>query len=162
MVEVRTHCSEVSPSYPDRTRHPVVQGYIGHQLWSTLECIDRVQCVYNNRENTSQRTRVRSHTQSHAPLAAQAYGSDSPGCVRQFHYSYINKQGGTQSIQLCRLTQKLLLMCQANQIVLRARHIPGKLNVLADILSRPYQISDTKWSLHPSVFRALTQEWGIP
>ena len=34
--------------------------------------------------------------------------------------SYINKQGGTRSIQLCRRTKKLLLMCQANQIVLRA------------------------------------------
>ena len=33
--------------------------------------------------------------------------------------SYINKQGGTRSIQLCRRTKKLLLMCQANQIVLR-------------------------------------------
>ena len=47
-------------------------------------------------------------------------------------------------------------------IVLRARHIPGRLNVLADILLRPSQMSGTEWSLHPSVFRALTQEWGIP
>ena len=70
--------------------------------------------------------------------------------------SYINKQGGTRSIQLCRRTKRLLLMCQANLIVLRARHIPGRLNVLADILSRPSQTSGTEWSLHPSVFRALT------
>ena len=77
-------CSEGSPSYPDRTRHSVVHGCIGHWLGSTLECIDGVQCMDNNQENTShQRTRVRSHTQSHAPLAAKAYGSDSPGCVRQ-------------------------------------------------------------------------------
>ena len=76
--------------------------------------------------------------------------------------SYIYKPGGTWSIQLCRRTKKLLLMCQANQIVLRARHIPGKLNVLADILSCPSRMLGTEWSLHPSVFRALTQEWGIP
>ena len=75
--------------------------------------------------------------------------------------SYINKQGGTCSIQLCRRTKKLLLMCQANQIVLQARHIPGRLNILADILSRPSSIG-TEWSLHPSVFWALTREWGIP
>ena len=50
--------------------------------------------------------------------------------------------------------------CQANQIVLRARHIPMRLNVLADILSRPSQMSGTIWSLHPPVFRA--REWGIP
>ena len=53
-------------------------------------------------------------------------------------------------------------MCQANQIVLRARHIAGRLNVLVDILSRPSEMSGTEWSLHPSVFRALTREWGIP
>ena len=76
--------------------------------------------------------------------------------------SYINKQGGTRSIQLCRRANELLLMCQANQIVLRARHIPGRLNVLADILSRPSQTSGTEWSLHPSGFRVLTREWGIP
>ena len=76
--------------------------------------------------------------------------------------AYINKQGRTRSIQLCRLTKMLLLMCQANQIVLRARHILGKLNVLADIQSRPSQMSGTEWSLHPFVFRALTREWGIP
>ena len=63
--------------------------------------------------------------------------------------SYINNQGGTRSIQLCRQTKKLL-MCQANLIVLRARHIPGRLNVLADILSCPSQMSGTVWSLHPS------------
>ena len=58
-------------------------------------------------------------------------------------------------IQLCRRTKKLL-------IVLRARNIPERLNVLADILLRPSQMSGTEWYLHPSVFRALTREWGIP
>ena len=49
--------------------------------WNAL-----ILCMNNNRENTPhQRTRVRSYTQSHAPLAAEAYGSDSPGCVRQLH-----------------------------------------------------------------------------
>ena len=107
-------CSEGSPSYPDRTRHSVVHRCIEHWLGNTLECIDGVRCMDNNRGNTShQRARVRSHTQSHAPLTAEAYGSDSPGCVRQLHYnvmSYINKQGGIRSIQLCRPTKKLLLV----------------------------------------------------
>ena len=53
-------------------------------------------------------------------------------------------------------------MHQANLIVLRARHIPGRLNVLADILLHPSQMSGTEWSLHPSVFRALTRERRIP
>ena len=61
--------------------------------------------------------------------------------------SYINKQSGTRSIQLCKRTKKLLLMCQANQIVLWARHIPGRLNVLADILSRPSQMLGLRYRM---------------
>ena len=92
-------CSEGSPNYPDRTRHSVVHGCIEHRLGNTLECIDGVRCTDNNRENTShQRTRVRSHTQSHAPLAAEAYGSDSPGCVRQLHCSVLHQQAGLNKV----------------------------------------------------------------
>ena len=108
-----------------------------------MECIDGVVCMDNNREITShQRGRVGSHTQTHDPLVAEAYGLDNPGWFRNSTVIfYINKQGGTRSIQLCRQAMRLLLMCQDNQIVLRSRHIPGRLNVLADILSRPTQIS---------------------
>ena len=95
MVEVSTQCSEGSPSYPDRIRHPVVHRCIEHRLGSTLECIDGVRCMDNNRENTPhQCTRVRSHTQNHAPLAAETYGFDSPGCVRQLHCSVLHQQTG--------------------------------------------------------------------
>ena len=38
MVDVSTQCSEGSPSYPDKTKHSVVHGYIEHRLGSTLEC----------------------------------------------------------------------------------------------------------------------------
>ena len=68
-------------------------------MGSTLECIDGVRCIDNNRENTShQRTRVRSHTQSHAPLAAEACGSDSPGCVRKLHCSVLHQQAGPNTV----------------------------------------------------------------
>ena len=53
-------------------------------------------------------------------------------------------------------------MCQNSKIVLRTRHIPGRMNVLAAVLSRPTQMSGTEWSLHPSVFQAVIREWGIP
>ena len=53
--------------------------------------------------------------------------------------SYINKQGGTRSPSLLRLTVDLLLWLEAQDIVVRARHIPGCLNVIADHLSRPNQ-----------------------
>ena len=108
MVDVSTQCSEDNTSYPDRTRHSVVHGCFEHRLGTTLECIDGVRSLDNNRENTlHQHARFGSHTQSHAPLAAEAYGPDSPGCVSR-----------TWAIQLCRQTKRLLLKCQDNQIVL--------------------------------------------
>ena len=60
----------------------------------------------NNRENTSQRTRVRSHTQSHAPLAAEAYGSDSPGCVRKLHCSVLHQQAGLNKVNTAMQTDQ--------------------------------------------------------
>ena len=54
--------------------------------------------------------------------------------------SYINKQGGTRSPSLLRLTVDLLLWLERQDIVVRARHIPGCLNVIADHLSRPNQL----------------------
>ena len=77
--------------------------------------------------------------------------------------SYINKQGGTHSPTLLRLKVELLLwldMLEAQNIIVRARHIPGCLNVIADHLSRPNQPISTEWSLHPeSVKRYLQGLW---
>ena len=50
--------------------------------------------------------------------------------------SYINKQGGTHSPNLCVEVWKILNWCLEQDIVIRVRHIPGKFNILADRLSR--------------------------
>ena len=76
--------------------------------------------------------------------------------------AYINKQGGTHSVQMCALLWRLMTWCNHHQISLRARHIPGCLNVLADSLSRSKQIQSTEWSLHPQVVKQLCQKWFTP
>ena len=40
--------------------------------------------------------------------------------------AYINKEGGMRSGSLCALLWRLLCWCSLNQIVLKARHIPGR------------------------------------
>ena len=65
--------------------------------------------------------------------------------------SYINKQGGTRSPTLLRLTVELLLCLEAQNIIVRARHFPGCLNVIADHLFCPNQPIATEWSLHPDI-----------
>ena len=50
--------------------------------------------------------------------------------------SYINKQGGTHSPNLCVEVWKILNWCLEQDIVMIVRHIPSKFNILADHLSR--------------------------
>ena len=76
--------------------------------------------------------------------------------------SYINKQGGTHSPTLLCLTVELLLWLEAQNIIVRARHIPGCLNVIADHLSRQNQPISTEWSLHPEIVKRVFRLWGTP
>ena len=76
--------------------------------------------------------------------------------------SYINKQGGMKSGSLCALLWRLLSWCYPRGIILRARHIPGRLNVIADKLSRHNQVIQTEWSLSQQVFNLLCSIWDRP
>ena len=76
--------------------------------------------------------------------------------------AYINKEGGMRSGSLCALLWRLLCWCNLRHIVLKARHIPGHLNVIADKLPRQGQIIETEWSLHQEVFDLMCQTWHRP
>ena len=76
--------------------------------------------------------------------------------------AYINKQGGTHSAEMCALLWKIMTWCHHYHITLRARHIPGCLNVMADLLSRSNQVQSTEWSLHPQLFKQICQKWFTP
>ena len=76
--------------------------------------------------------------------------------------SYINKQGGMRSGSLCDLLWRLLSWCHHRGITLRARHIPGRSNVIADKLSRHNQVIQTEWPLSPQVFSQLCSRWPPP
>ena len=71
--------------------------------------------------------------------------------------AYINKQGGTRSWDMFALTWHLFAFCHKNKVVLSARHVPGDMNLVADQLSRSQQTLHTEWSLHPQIFRWLSQ-----
>ena len=57
---------------------------------------------------------------------------------------------------------RILTWCTRNQVTLKARHIPGRLNVVADKLSRLGQTIQTEWSLLPEVFQAICSRWHRP
>ena len=89
-------------------------------------------------------------------------GSDHSGLHRQHNSGFIHKQGGRYEVRLCALLWCLLLWCNQKQIVLRARHIPGHLNVIADKLSRYKKVIQTEWSLLQEVFDLLCRRWHKP
>ena len=76
--------------------------------------------------------------------------------------AYINKQGGTHSAEMCALLWGIMTWCHHSQITLKARHIPGCLNVMADLLSRSNQVQSTEWSLQPQVIKQISRKRFTP
>ena len=76
--------------------------------------------------------------------------------------AYINKQGGTHLAEMCAILWNIMTWCHHYQITSKARHIPGCLNVMADLLSGSNQVQSTEWSLHPQVFKQICHKWFPP
>lgn len=74
----------------------------------------------------------------------------------------IRNQGGTHSRELFDLTVRLFEWADLHRVTLVPRHIPGRLNVIADRLSRQHQVIHTEWSLSPVVARQVWRVWGQP
>ena len=76
--------------------------------------------------------------------------------------SYLNKEGGTHSIEMCALIWRILAFTNSRRIQIRARHVPGSLNVIADSLSRRDKVTQTEWSLHQQIFNQICKIWHTP
>ena len=72
------------------------------------------------------------------------------------------QQGATHSAEMWALLWRIMTWCHHSHITLKASHIPGCLNVMADLLSRSNQVQSTEWSLHPQVFKQICQRWFTP
>ena len=75
--------------------------------------------------------------------------------------SFINHQGGTHSLSLCRLALDLWEWCLRRRIFLHAAHIPGEENIVADFLSRGKYLP-TEWVLNRAVFRTIYRMFSPP
>ena len=73
--------------------------------------------------------------------------------------SYINKEGGMRLGPASALLWRILTWCARKQVTLKARHIPDRLDVVADKLSRLGQTIQTEWSLLPEVFQTICSRW---
>ncbi|XP_034780644.2 uncharacterized protein LOC117973223, partial [Acipenser ruthenus] len=72
--------------------------------------------------------------------------------------AYINHQGGLRSPWLHCIAFRLLIWAQANLLSLRATHIPGVVNLAADLLSRrgPHP---SEWRLHPQTVERIWERF---
>lgn len=94
----------------------------------------------------------------HLPPGSSVLGATDNTTV----VAYVNNLGGTKSWTLWKETLALFEVVKTSQVTLAARYIPGKLNVIADGLSRRGQVLPTEWSLHPDVVRLIFDHWGSP
>lgn len=84
-------------------------------------------------------------------------------CDNSTVVSYVNREGGTKSFQLCCLVWEIFNWCKIRKIVIRAAHIPGKKNVLADDLSRGRQgVRITEWSLKQELVNQIFLRFSTP
>ena len=75
---------------------------------------------------------------------------------------YINKQGGSRSTSLSLKAEAILQLCQIQEIRIAARHVPGKVNILADFLSRPHMVLQTEWTITHNSLEPVWRVWGKP
>ncbi|KAI2654607.1 ORF V: Enzymatic polyprotein [Labeo rohita] len=71
----------------------------------------------------------------------------------------INHQGGVRSFRMSRLARHLWLWSQHRLRSLRATHIPGKANRVADSLSRQVSLGG-EWRLHPQAVQLIWDRFG--
>ena len=78
--------------------------------------------------------------------------------------AYLNKEGGTKSYALMKLTTRILSLAHAEGITIVAKHIAGQNNVLADLASRMGQVIPAEWTLTQEAFGWLVRQspWGPP
>ena len=73
---------------------------------------------------------------------------------------YVNKSGGSRSLELNRVAVAICRFCEERQISIKAIHLPGKLNIIADQESRRSQ-DWSDWMLAPSAFNSLSEIWSV-
>ena len=88
--------------------------------------------------------------------------TDNSTVVAYINKLKINGEKEIPQITTLSLLWKIMTWCRHYHITFKARHIPGCLNVMADLLSRSNQVQSTEWSLHPQVFKQICQKWFTP
>ena len=129
----------------------VVNGHKAQGLWSTCERALHI----NNLEMLAIKfglTSLLDHT-SDQHIRMQ---SDSLTAI-----SYVMSMGGCHSEQCDSVAKEIWTLAIDHNIWLSAAHTPGKLNVVADKLSRDFNMT-VEWQLHPTIFERISTVFSPP
>ena len=144
----RLRPSSQRPQYPTLYRR--LKRRLGHSLRP-------------GKKATHKRPRVEGGLTGPSEVQGPVPGPNSSSCNGQLHSGSLHKQTRRNSLSrdVCSPVEDQT-WCHHYHITLKARHIPGCLNVMADLLSRSNQVQSTEWSLHPQVFKQICQKWFTP
>ena len=160
MVPGGKQCATRSTITPSKTCSAIIYRCIKRRVGRSLR---RTHCKGNlvpSRKQVAHKPfRAKSSISSSKRVSNHLLQQDSTDNYRQHNSGCLYQQiGGVKSGSLCALLWRILSWCTRQQVTLRARHIPGRLNVIADNLSRLGQTIRTEWSLHPEVFQAVCHQ----
>ena len=164
MVVRRKQCATRPTITPSRTCSTDLYRHIKRRVGRSLK---RAHCkgllVGAGKQTAHKLSTVKSSLSSSQRVPRTMYRQDNSSGIRQHYGSGLyNKEGGMRSGPLCALLWRILTWCSQKQVTLKARHIPGHLNVIADKLSRLGQTIQTEWSLLLEVFISICKEWHQP
>ena len=158
LVAESCKCDERLRPSSQRPQYPTLYRCLKRRLGRSLRSkIYQGSVVRPGKKATHKRPRVEGGLTGPSKFQGPVPGPNNSTVV-----AYINKQGGTHSVEMCALLWKIMTWCHHYHITLKARHIPGCLNVMADLLSRSNQVQSTELSLHPQVFKQICQKWFTP
>ena len=148
LVAESTKCSQRCRSPPPRTQRSSVYRCLKRRLGRSLKSRFYQRTVVRSRKIIAHK-RFRTKGSVLFPKTLQASMPGSTVLVAADNWTvvaYINKQDGTHSVEMCALLWRIMSWCHRFKISLRARHIPGCLNVIVDSLSRSTQIHSTEFA----------------
>ena len=75
--------------------------------------------------------------------------------------AYLNNMGGTKSWECNKVALEIWKWCISKNIWVTAAHLPGRLNIEADRMSRKFS-DNTEWMLNQTAFQRIIERFGMP
>ena len=148
---------------PSSTHSSTVYRRLKRRLGRSLRGLHCKTCLVSHGKSPSHKFLRAKGSSGPKEFRASLQGPDCACCDRQQNSGLLHQQAGRYEVRLSLCPPlEIISWCHPRGIVLRARHIPGRLNVIADKLSRHNQVIQTEWSLSQEVFILLCSRWAQP